>query len=279
MLRLDTVDGASIVVYDLAGDASLPPLLISHATGFHAHCYRSVARALGDRFHVWALDHRGHGASTVPAGWDVDWTQFGLDTQLVAEHIAPDGGLVGVGHSMGGATLLMAAHAEPERFDHLVLFEPISFPGNEYDPDPDEELPIAQGARRRRRRFPTRAAAIENYASKPPLSLMTTEVLTDYVDYGFVDTHDDDGERVIELRCAPEFEAAVFMTGGSNGVWELLPEIETPCTIVSGVVSETEPSRVSEALAARLPNARYVRFDDQTHFGPFSHPDELAALV
>lgn len=279
MLRLDSVDDASIAVYDLAGDDSLPPLLISHATGFHAHCYLALARVLGEQYHVWALDHRGHGASTVPAEWSVDWKRFGVDTRLVAEHIAPDGGLVGVGHSMGGATLLMAAHADPERFDHLVLFEPIAFPGTEYDPDPSEELPIAQGARRRRRRFPSRQAAIDNYAAKPPLSLMRPEVLADYVEYGFRDAVDDDGEPVVELRCTPEFEAAVFMTGGANGVWDQLPEIETPCTIVSGVVSETEPSRVSEALADRLPNARYVRFDDQTHFGPFSHPDEFAALV
>ncbi|MCB0968684.1 MAG: alpha/beta hydrolase [Ilumatobacter sp.] len=279
MLRLDSVDDASIAVHELAGDASLPPLLISHATGFHAHCYRPVARALGDRFHVWALDHRGHGFSTVPPEWRVDWKPFGVDTALVAEHIAPDGGLVGVGHSMGGATLLMAAHADPGRFDHLVLFEPIAFPGTDYDPDPSEELPIAAGARRRRRRFPTRQAAVDNYAAKPPLALMLPEVLADYVEYGFADTTDDEGEPAIELRCTPEFEAAVFMTGGGNGVWDLLPEIETPCTIVSGVVSETEPSRVSEPLAERLPNARYVRFDDQTHFGPFSHPAEFAALV
>lgn len=279
MLRLDSVDDASIAVYDLAGDPSLPPLLISHATGFHAHCYLPVARALGERYHVWALDHRGHGHSTVPAEWSVDWKPFGVDTRLVAEHVAPDGGLVGVGHSMGGATLLMAAHADPGRFDHLVLFEPISFPGTDYDPDPSEELPIARGARRRRRRFPSRQAAIDNYASKPPLALMQPEVLADYVEYGFRDTVDEHGDACVELRCAPEFEAAVFMTGGANGVWDLLPEIETPCTIVSGVVSETEPSRVSEALAERLPDARYVRFDDQTHFGPFSHPAELAALV
>ncbi|MEZ5298069.1 MAG: alpha/beta hydrolase [Ilumatobacteraceae bacterium] len=251
-------------------------LLISTATGFRP-CYRPVARALGDRFHVWALDHRGHGFSTVPPEWRVDWKPFGVDTALVAEHIAPDGGLVGVSHSMGGATLLMAAHADPGRFDHLVLFEPIAFPGTDYDPDPSEELPIAAGAATPQ--VPGRQAAVDNYAAKPPLALMLPEVLADYVEYGFADTTDDEGEPAIELRCTPEFEAAVFMTGGGNGVWDLLPEIETPCTILSGVVSETEPSRVSEPLAERLPNARYVRFDDQTHFGPFSHPAEFAALV
>ena len=276
MLRLESVDGASIAVYEMAGDSSLPPLLISHATGFHAHCYQPVARSLGDRYHVWGLDHRGHGQSTVPTDWEVHWQRFGFDARLVAEHIAPEGGLVGVGHSMGAAALLMAARHDPGRFDHLVLFEPIAFPPTEYSSD--EDLPIAQGARRRRRRFPSRQAAVDNYSSKPPLALMTPEVLTDYVEHGFTEVVDD-GEPAIELRCTPEFEAAVFVTSGTNGVWDLLPEVVTPTTIVSGVVDETEPSRISEAVARRLPNARYHLFSDQTHFGPFSHPTEFAALV
>jgi len=281
MLRLDTPDGASIAVHEMAGTADLPPLLISHATGFHAHCYTPVARALGDRYHVFGLDHRGHGDSTVEPEWDVDWHHFGDDTLMVARHIAPDGGLVGVGHSMGGASLLMAAHADPGRFDHLVLFEPIAHPprdGHLADVDM-RSLPIVQGAFRRRRRFASRAEARENYASKPPLSMMTDEVLTNYVEHGFRDVVDDDGTTAVELCCAPELEAAVFMGGRDNGVWALLHEIETPCTIISGMVLDMQPSASTRLIAGELPNAEFVLIDDQTHFGPFSHPDDLADLV
>jgi pimeloyl-ACP methyl ester carboxylesterase len=281
MLRLDTTDGASIVVHELAGHDRLPPLLISHATGFHAHCYAPVARALGDRFHVWGLDHRGHGDSPVAAEWEVDWRRFGDDTLVVAEQIAPDGDLVGVGHSMGGASLLMAAHADPSRFTHLILFEPIASPprtGQLADADM-RSLPIVQGAFRRRRRFSSRAEARENYAAKPPLSLMTDEVLDNYVEHGFRDLVDEDGSPAVELCCPPELEAAIFMGGRDNGVWELLPGIEVPCTIVSGTVLEMQPSASTGLIADELPTATFVLDDDQTHFGPFSHPDTLAALV
>lgn len=281
MIRLHTDDGASIAVHAMAGRADMAPLLISHATGFHARCYQPVADALGDRFCVFGIDHRGHGDSTAPPGWSVDWHRFGVDTLEVARTIAPEGGLVGIGHSMGGASLLMAAHAAPDMFSHLVLFEPIAHPprGSGLTGVEMRSLPIVQGALRRRRRFPSKVTAHDNYASKPPMSQMTPEVLTNYVEHGFRDVIGDDGIAEVELCCAPEFEADIFMGGRDNGVWELLHEVETPCTVIGGHVEAMQPSASTEQIADELPAGRYLLLAHQTHFGPFSHPDELAALV
>lgn len=281
MLHIPTTDGIDLAVHEMAGDPSLPPLLISHATGFHARCYAPVADALADRFHVFGIDHRGHGDSTVASEWKVDWSRFGDDTRLTAEAIAPDDGLVGVGHSMGGAALLMAAHARPGLFDHLVIFEPIATPpvGSDISDVDMRQLPIVQGALRRRRRFPSRQAARDNYAAKPPLSLLVPEALDNYVEHGFRDTVDEHGNPAVELCCTPELEAAIFMGGRDNGVWELLGEIDTPCTVIGGEVLERQPSSNTEAVADRLPNGRYVLEATQTHFGPLTHPNELAAMI
>lgn len=278
--RIDSVDGVELAVHELAGDATRPPLLISHATGFHAHCYQPLADQLAGRFHVWGVDHRGHGASTLPPDWVVDWSRFGIDTVLVAETIAPDGGVVGVGHSMGGASLLMAAHARPELFDRLILFEPIAMPPATSDLARLDmrELPIVQAALGRRRTFSGRREAVDNYSRKPPLSLMVPDALWNYVEYGFRDAVDD-GQPVVELCCDPRYEAEIFVGARDNGVWELLPEIENDCVVVGGEVLERQPSSNTEAVADRLPNGKYVLEAHQSHFGPFSHPGELAALV
>ena len=45
--------------------------------------------------------------------------------------------------------------------------------------------PLAEAAARRRRRFPSARAAFENFASKPPLDVMTRESLEAYVEGGF----------------------------------------------------------------------------------------------
>jgi pimeloyl-ACP methyl ester carboxylesterase len=281
MFHVPSSDDVSIAVHELAGTPGLPPLLLSHATGFHAHCYVPIANLLGDRFHCLALDYRGHGESTQMPGWKVDWSRFGDDALAVAHTVAPDGGLVGFGHSMGGSALLMAARREPSLFTRLVLFEPIAHqPGGSDLSNTDmRTIPIVAGALRRRSRFPSYDDAYENFRSKPPMSLMTDEALRNYVDFGFRDVVDEFGEPAVELRCSPELEAGIFMKGRDNGVWPLLAEVDTPTVVLGGHVEEMQPSSGTEVIASQLSNAEYVLLDHQTHFGPFSHPDEIAAFV
>lgn len=276
-----STEGAQVAVHELGGGSDLPPLLISHATGFHAHCYEEIARQLVDRYHVVGLDYRGHGETAVDPEWEVDWRRFGDDAVAVVDWLdrRHDDPVVGFGHSMGGAALLMAAHRRPDRFERLVLFEPISHQATDPPLTTEQirDFPIVQGALRRRRRFGSFDDAHDNYKDKPPMSLMTPSTLRSYVDHGFRPV-DDDGPAV-ELRCAPELEAGIFVTGVRNGVWDLLPEIDTPCVVVGGRVEERQPSAQTAAIAERLPNGRYVLLDHQSHFGPFSHPAEIASLI
>ena len=281
MFHVTSNDGVSVAVHELAGTADLPPLLISHATGFHAHCYAPIARALGDRFRVFALDYHGHGETAPVPNWTVDWSHFGDDTEAVASVIAPDGGLVGFGHSMGGAALLMAAHRRPDLFSQLVVFEPIAHMAGQTSLSENEmrQIPIIAGAFRRRSRFPSFEDAYRNYRAKPPMSLMVDEVLRNYVDYGFHAIVDEDDQPAVELRCTPAVEAGIFMTGRDNGVWALLEEVTTPTVVIGGHVEQMQPSAGTEAIASQLPHGQYILLDHQTHFGPFSHPDEITALI
>lgn len=281
MIRVPAGDGVSLAVHDLAGDDTLPTLLVSHATGFHAHCYLPLAQELASRYHSFGVDHRGHGQTTLDTAWEVDWSCFGDDARAVARELAADGPITGFGHSMGGAALLLAAHRDPGLFERLVLFEPIALPPAPSPIDADEvhRVPIVQGALRRRRTFPSFDEAFDNYRSKPPMAWMTESALRNYVDHGFRETVDDAGEPVVELRCSPELEAGVFVNARDNGVWALLPEIGTPCVVISGHVEESQPSSQTRMIAERLPDAEYVRLDHQTHFGPFSHPVEVADLI
>ncbi|MFP5488904.1 MAG: serine aminopeptidase domain-containing protein, partial [Acidimicrobiia bacterium] len=91
MFRVPSSDGVDVAVHEFGGAADAPPLLLSHATGFHAHCFEPVAARLATRFRVDALDYRGHGLTPAPDGWQVDWSRFGDDALAVARHIAPDG--------------------------------------------------------------------------------------------------------------------------------------------------------------------------------------------
>lgn len=268
-----------IAVHDLARSVTASrSLLISHATGFHAHCYDPLVAELGDDFDVVGLDHRGHGYTEIPASSDIAWQRYGDDAGTIArrEWDVDAGGVFGFGHSMGASALLLAARDHPQLFRQLIVFEPITPSGFPVEVDhlTSGTHPMVVSARRRRDRFESVEAAIENFASKPPLSALHPGSLRGYVEYGF--RPDGDG---ITLRCRPEMEARCFANGSTNGVWEALPDVQTPTVVLGGRVEPSEPSSWAEAIAERLPNGRYVPLPDQTHFGPMSHPAEVADLI
>lgn len=269
-------DGVQVAVHELGGEG--PPLVCSHATGFHGRCWEPVVAHLSDHFHCFALDYRGHGMTIAPYDWQVDWERYGDDAVAVAEAVSTRAGgarLVAVGHSMGGACLLMAAHRRPELFAGLVLYEPIVFPTDAPSPHGDGPSPLVEGARRRRSSFPSLEAALANYASKPPLNAFTPAALAAYVEHGFL--AGDDGQ--VHLRCAPEHEARTFESGGRHRTWDVLGEIEVPAVVVAGRVTEAGPAALAAAIAGRLPRGRYVELPELDHFGPMTHPERVADLV
>ena len=54
------------------GDASLPPLVCLHGVTSHGRHFEQLAERLADRFHVVALDLRGHGGSPWEPPWNLE---------------------------------------------------------------------------------------------------------------------------------------------------------------------------------------------------------------
>jgi pimeloyl-ACP methyl ester carboxylesterase len=272
---ISSVDGVTIAMHDFGGTGS--PVLLSHATGFHAHCWEPVAHALKSQHHVVGLDHRGYGDAETVDPTTMTWDQYGLDALAAARHLYAQHNepIVGIGHSMGGASLLMAAHSEPHLFRALFVFEPIVFPPP--DPDAGERpgSPLPAGARKRRSRFPSFEAAIENFAAKPPMAAFNAVAREAYVRHGFKPTPDGD----IELKCLPEHEARTYETGGLSGAWDSLPSITTPVWVLSGAIAPFQPSTFAITVAERIPGSTYVRWDEVGHFGPLEKPELISQYV
>lgn len=272
---IESLDGVTIAMHDFGGVG--PPVLLSHATGFHAHCFEPMAAVLGTGHRCMGLDHRGYGDAEGVDPTDLRWTGYGLDALAAARHLsaACDGApVVGIGHSMGGASLLMAAEQEPGLFRALFVFEPIVFP----PPDPSRQgppSPLAGGARKRRDRFPSFQAALENFTAKPPMSSFDPAAREAYVRHGFAPT--PDGE--VTLKCLPEHEARTYETGATSGMFEKLGRVSVPVWVMSGAPAEHQPSSFAGRVADELPHSTYVQWDDMGHFGPLEHPQRIAAFV
>lgn len=272
-LSIDSSDGVALSVVDYSPNSSARSVLFSHATGFHGRCFDPHARLLDD-FHCVTFDYRGHGDSVIDPNWQVRWSAYGDDALAVARRASANGAVIGVGHSMGGAALVMAALREPGLFRALVLFEPIIFPPQAREPGAPP-TPLAQGARKRRATFASFDDAIANYASKPPLNCFTRDSLETYVRHGFRETPEGD----VTLKCTPEHEARTFEAGGLHETWDALGNLTTPVWLCRGAVMSHTPAAIAEQIAQRLPNHTLVAWDDLNHFGPMQDPARLADLV
>jgi pimeloyl-ACP methyl ester carboxylesterase len=267
-----TSDGVAIAVHDMGGDG--PPLLFAHATGFHGMVFAPLARLLREEFRCVALDERGHGDSGVPPGDDFDWHGFGRDVLATVDGLGLTRAF-GVGHSGGGAGLLLAEQARPGTFRALYCFEPIVFPPTGPFPGSTGGNPLADSARRRRELFDSRQDAFDNYASKPPFDRLAPEVLRAYVDHGFADL-DDGGVR---LKCRGGTEARVYENSLGDDAYEHLPEVRCPVTVACGATSDTYNVALVDALVERLPRARSEVVPGVGHFGPLEDPALLARCI
>ena len=277
MRRLSSTDGVTVVLHDLGGSG--PTIVYSHATGFHGRVWQPLAARLGRHHHGIAVDYRGHGDSTHPSTdtETVDWRGYCDDALAVIDTINTSTPLFGVGHSMGATTLVMAELARPGTFSALALYEPIIFPIDETATARAalRASPLIAGTRRRRATFPSFATAEANYASKPPLDILTAEALHAYVAYGFSENADGS----VTLKCDPEHEARTFEGSQSHRTWYHLDQLTCPVLIMAGSLDDPGPGQVADGVAARLPGSTFRRFDHLGHFGPLQDPDAIASAI
>lgn len=265
-LRVDSTDGVRVAAYDLGGEG--PDVICVHATGFCAGVWGPMAAGL--RGHVRALDVRGHGRTALPPGVGMAWSGTAEDVLAAVDQL----GLrrpVGVGHSMGGAALLLAEAARPGTFAGLWLFEPIVFPPS-FRGRPPGPNPLAEGARRRRPTFASAGDAVAHYASKPPLDQLRTDALAAYVRHGFEERPDGS----VTLRCRPEVEAATFEMGPEHDGWALLERVRCPVAVLRGRDDAGAPAGLAPGIVGRLPLGHLEDHPELGHFGPLEDPDAMA---
>ncbi len=102
------------------GDPAAPPVLLLHGGNQSSHSWDLVSLYLAQRYHVYALDQRGHGDSE----WshEIDYSMEAMAADALAflddQHI--DDPIV-FGHSMGGYVTMYAARLAP-KFARAIVF-------------------------------------------------------------------------------------------------------------------------------------------------------------
>jgi len=261
---------AHLAVWEWPGAANVSgaPILFTHATGFHGRLWDRIIEQLPNRRCI-AIDLRGHGRSDkdLPS---YDWRRFGEDTALVAKELALSGA-VGVGHSLGGHAMALAAAMEPAAFSSLLLIDPVIQMPDLYDGHAKEVDFIA----RRRMRWKSPEEMYDRFCTRAPFSRWKPEILHDYCEYGLL----PDGDEFV-LACPPQIEATIYERSNwpDADISAELSTIQTATTVMRSEKLMTREkfdlsaSATDPNLASRMPNARDIYVPESSHFIPMEQP-------
>lgn len=252
-----------------------PALLFAHATGFHGRCWDHIVRRFPGR-RALALEFRGHGRSSIPTP-PIPWPEFAQDVLAVARHFGLHDA-IGIGHSMGGHSLVSAAILDPAIFSALVLVDPVIFPPEYYHaPAPD-----ASYIARRRNRWASSAEMFDRFRARPPFSSWQPDALRNYCDYALL----PDGDSFV-LACPPAVEAAIYgrCNAPDNDLYAGMPGVTQPVTILRAGTTPTtatldlNASPTGPDLAASFPHGRDIFLPDHNHYIPMEAPELVAAEI
>ncbi len=206
-------EGGQFTVFRWGTNEEAPPLLLHHATGFSARTWEVIAQELSRDHRVYAFDARGHGTTTLPTQAP-SWNLYGSDLTWLAQQLAQFEGFknfkLGIGHSLGGTSMMISANEAPSLFPRIAVIEPVVLPAGEQG----GRSRFSMRTRMRRTVFPSLSEARRILSEDPSYRNWDHATLSAFVESAlYVDT---DGSA--RLSCSPELEAKIYELG-STPAW------------------------------------------------------------
>ena len=110
-------NGLKVHYYEWPG--SKPALIFLHPSSGYGRMWEATANHLGSRFHIYAIDQRGHGSSGRPDG-DYSAEEYADDLRLFLTSVGVDKAIL-AGQSLGGRVAQVFAAVYPERTLGIAL--------------------------------------------------------------------------------------------------------------------------------------------------------------
>lgn len=244
------------------GDPSKPPLLLVHGLDRVARTFDHVANHFKSRYHVLAVDMRGHG--------DSDWDPKGR--YLVEDHVGDLEGVVeqlGLrnivlwGNSTGGRVVQVFAGKHPELVSRVIS----------EDVGPERPRQIADSYSRRVQQEQAGWASEEELLAqlRKTNPRMAAAVLEPYVRYGTKRRPDG---RLVWKR-DPQLVNGFVATD----LWRFVRNVTSPILYVLGGRSAIVPPETQAELKKALPKVQIVTMPGLGHYPSDEQPAEFMAIV
>ena len=250
-----TVCGHAAIWSATTGAPDAPHVVLVHGSLDRSAGLLKLSRRLDDRFRVTRFDRRGYGRSRPHPG------PFGMAQQVedLVEVVRRADPVVApvliLGHSYGGNVALATADRHPDLVAGVIAFEsPLSWlpwwPGTgaggsamAWQHDPEEAA----------ERFMRRLIGDDRWDRLPPSTRAARRA---------------EGPAMIgeltDLRQRPPWNAQ---------------RVRVPVLALHGEHGQEHHRSGTEALVKMLPNATFGTLPGARHFGPNTHPDDLAEFV
>jgi pimeloyl-ACP methyl ester carboxylesterase len=253
------VNHARLRLLDWGGEGR-PPVLLLHGFTGHAHAWDTLSIALQPRFHVMALDQRGHGDSDPAAIYNAVAAfddLAGVVDELGLRRLA----LIGL--SMGGRNAMYFTARRPDVVARLVIVDigpeisaraSASAPG---PPEPESWDSIEQAAQHLHHANPY--PGIHYYRWVVSHSLRPR------------------GDGRLVWKWHPSIKER--RTNSDVDWWALLRSITPPTLVLRGAESHVLDRAVAERMARELPAGRLVEIPRAVHTLHEDNPEAVLAAL
>jgi len=247
------------------GTAERPPLLLLHGFGNQAHIWDPFAETVCDRYHIYAVDSRGHGDTGHADAYGDELNA--TDTLAVCDALGLTRFTL-IGFSMGAANAMIVISRRPELVERLVLVDR----GPESNPAGRERM--SRAISQARSVFPNRDEAlayIRMANPRRPEDLVQTSLRQ-----AFREMPDGSYQLKYDQKLRDRF---LGHAGSGVDLWKCLEAVRCPTLIVRGGESDILTPAVAEKMLAMLPDARLEVVPDAGHTVMLENPSEFNRVV
>jgi 2-(acetamidomethylene)succinate hydrolase len=246
-----------------AGEGDLVVLL--HGVTANAYIWEPVMAQLARGHHVVALDQRGHGRSSAPAGGSYDGAAYAGDVVSAIESLS-GGAAVIVGHSLGARNAVVAGTLSPDLISGVVAVDFVPYVETGVYDRLDER--VAAGDQAFHNFEHVRTYLSQRYPGLP------ADAVARRADHGYVRRADAD------VRALADAAAMVATCAGlREDLAPYLASLDVPALLVRGADSTFVTAEAFEAAQRLRPDLLAAVVPGADHYVPEERPGALADLV
>ncbi len=267
---------------DFGGDGL--NLLFLHANGYPPACYRPLLALLAKSTHVTAMLQRPLWKESNPEDFR-DWSLLSEDLLRFLDENKSAAPITVLGHSMGGIAALRAALRQPQKFQHLILIDPVLLPPS-YIALWKISLtfnfahrlhPHITSTLYRRREFEDLDLLFKRYRHRPAFKYLDDDALCAYIEG--ITSHKENGGY--QLIYSPEWESRIYYASIWNDmeIWRALPKLKVPTLIIRGAETDTFWKSTARKVKRLNPSIRIETIENATHLVALEHPQKILEII